>query len=73
MNLLKNIFYHILGLLVLTNINPKLAFIWSMVQLIWHNKHQKKNGVSKVKEYILTWYADWLNFILLSDIECVLK
>jgi len=38
MNLLKNIFYHILGLSlfkrVLTNINPKLTFILSMFSSI---------------------------------------
>ena len=36
-----------------------------------------KNGFSKVKEYILTLYADWLNFKVKNtsflDIECVLK
>ena len=29
----------------------------------------EKTGFSKVKEYILTLYADWLNFILLSWIS----
>ena len=68
MKLLKKT--HILGLLsfltlvLIVNIYSKLTFVQSMFSSIdmTLSTPEMKTGFSKVKEYILTWHADWLNF-----------
>ena len=63
---------------IIQNINPKLTSMFSSIDIYdtinTRKKNKNKNSFSKVNEYILTLYVDWLNFkvknfILLSWIS----
>ena len=55
---------------IIQNINPKLTSMFSSIDIYdtinTRKKNKNKNSFSKVNEYILTLYTDWLNFKLLS-------